>query len=76
MTIKTTDKKTCICFADKQAQKTGIDFLLRLNIPFTYLNGFPIVFVNPKLFIKHDLDLYLQNVLNFHSRFNYKQSKK
>jgi len=73
--MKTINRKTVLCFDTFENRKYGIDFLIGLNIPFTYSKHFPVIKVTPKRFIKNHLDLYLPNVKMICSQFDYSHSK-
>lgn len=69
----TINRKTVIYFDTKQSRESAIDFLLKLNVKFTYFQALPLIKVSPSVFIKHHLDLYLPNIIATKSEFNYRR---
>jgi len=69
--VKITNKKTHLIFEGMEDKKQAVDFLLKMNIPFTGLLKKPVLTVAPSKYKKQHLDLYLPSHIAGTS-FNYK----
>ncbi len=72
--MKTIERKTKIYFESFEHRESAIDFLLRLKLKcnWTYIRAFPVITVPAKIFVKHNLDLYLTGIKSMASTFKYK----
>ena len=69
------NRRTRIYFNTKQEREDAIEFLLKLNLTFTYVRAFPFIDVKAKDFIKHHLDLYLSGIKICVCKFQYRTIK-
>jgi len=72
--IKITNKKTHLVFPSMEDKKQAVDFLLKMQIPFTGILKKPVLTVAPSRYLKGYLDLYLPEHIAG-SSFNYKPIK-
>ena len=59
--IKITGKRTYMVFPSINEKRAAEDFLLKRDVPFQGIVRKPVLSVAPSNYVKHDLDLYLND---------------